>query len=240
MKLGVIPFLTIGDPTFAESVALAKAYVAAGARHLELGIPTRDPLLDGPVVRMSHERSLANGFTLSQIPLFLTAVHRSGSISSCLMMSANSYLTSQDALLAALSPGDSILIPELTLATLRQLDQSPFQRIHQLTAFMSLDSNAQELSGLRLDAIYLAAVRRITGQADWNLLDLSTTIQRIRAKTAVPIVLGFGVKEPSQVTAAKQLGVDGLVIGSSLVMTHHEQNADAAVARYRSFAELDR
>ncbi|HSJ98347.1 MAG TPA: tryptophan synthase subunit alpha, partial [Myxococcota bacterium] len=52
----LIPFVTAGDPSPQQTVAVMHALVAGGADVIELGMPFSDPMADGPVIQRSSER----------------------------------------------------------------------------------------------------------------------------------------------------------------------------------------
>ena len=56
-----MPYLMAGYPTLAQSAAIGEACVRAGADLIELGVPYRDPLADGPVIHEAGTRALAAG-----------------------------------------------------------------------------------------------------------------------------------------------------------------------------------
>src|SRR5258706_14629282 len=76
-RSALIPFVTAGDPTPDQTVAVMNALVKAGADVIELGVPFSDPMADGPVIQRSSERALKHGVGLRQI-LAMVAQFRRG------------------------------------------------------------------------------------------------------------------------------------------------------------------
>src|SRR5262245_33088151 len=72
-KPALIPFVTAGDPSVDETVAIMNALVKSGADVIELGVPFSDPMADGPVIQRSSERALKHGTSLRDV---LTVVSR--------------------------------------------------------------------------------------------------------------------------------------------------------------------
>src|ERR1700683_1852374 len=66
-EMGLVAFLTAGDPSLAVSESLALALAGAGADVIELGVPFSDPLADGPVIQRSSERALRSGTSLPSV-----------------------------------------------------------------------------------------------------------------------------------------------------------------------------
>src|SRR5271166_4588181 len=83
-ELGIIAYITAGDPSLDATHKFVLALAEAGADVIELGIPFSDPLADGPTIQRASERALKAGTTLggvielvrrirqaSQVPLVL-------------------------------------------------------------------------------------------------------------------------------------------------------------------------
>src|ERR1700726_7925 len=66
-ELGIIAYITAGDPSLDASLKFVRALADAGADVIELGVPFSDPLADGPTIQRASERALKCGTTLSQV-----------------------------------------------------------------------------------------------------------------------------------------------------------------------------
>ena len=66
-KRALIPYVVAGDPSPSGTVQLLHRLVAAGADVLEVGVPFSDPMSEGLVIQLGHERALANGITLRAV-----------------------------------------------------------------------------------------------------------------------------------------------------------------------------
>ena len=64
-RRALIPYVVAGDPTQEITVPLMHAMVAAGADIIELGVPFSDPMAEGPVIQLAHERALDNNISLA-------------------------------------------------------------------------------------------------------------------------------------------------------------------------------
>ena len=64
--------------------------------------------------------------------------------------------------------------------------------------------------------IYYVAITGITGTKSALKRDVEKKIKQIKTITNLPIIIGFGIKNPDQAIEMSKLG-DGIVIGSSLV-----------------------
>src|ERR1700685_2146827 len=57
-ELGIVAYITAGDPTLDATLKFVLALAEAGADVIELGIPFSDPLADGPTIQRASERAL--------------------------------------------------------------------------------------------------------------------------------------------------------------------------------------
>src|SRR5580698_9518597 len=60
-ELGLIAYITAGDPSLEASARIVLAAAEAGADIIELGVPFSDPVADGPVIQRASERALRSG-----------------------------------------------------------------------------------------------------------------------------------------------------------------------------------
>ena len=66
-EMGLVAYLTAGDPTLAATEQFVLALADAGADIIELGVPFSDPVADGPVIQRASERALRSGTTLAGV-----------------------------------------------------------------------------------------------------------------------------------------------------------------------------
>ena len=63
-RAALMPYMMAGFPDRESGLAVAAAYVDAGADLIELGVPFSDPLADGPTIHAADTQALAEGATL--------------------------------------------------------------------------------------------------------------------------------------------------------------------------------
>jgi tryptophan synthase alpha chain len=73
--------------------------------------------------------------------------------------------------------------------------------------------------------VYYVSITGITGSAAPDVNEVHKQVGRIKSATALPVVVGFGVKTGDQARALAK-GADGVVVGSALV-TAIEQSLGA-------------
>src|SRR5271170_2649468 len=66
-ELGLVAYITAGDPSLDASEKIVLAAAEAGADVIELGVPFSDPVADGPTIQRASERALRAGTTLAGV-----------------------------------------------------------------------------------------------------------------------------------------------------------------------------
>ncbi len=72
-ELGLVAYITAGDPSLAATEKIVLAAANAGADVIELGVPFSDPVADGPTIQRASDRALRSGTTLAGV---IELVHR--------------------------------------------------------------------------------------------------------------------------------------------------------------------
>ena len=66
-ELGLVAYVTAGDPSLAATEKIVLAAAEAGADVIELGVPFSDPVADGPTIQRASDRALHSGTTLAGV-----------------------------------------------------------------------------------------------------------------------------------------------------------------------------
>lgn len=221
-RAGLITYATAGDPDLERSAELLLTLDRSGADVLEVGVPFSDPVADGPVIQRAAERALAAGGSLSAT-LDLVARCR-GDIRAPIVLFtyANPVLrfdVNRFAATAARAGVDGVLVLDLPLEEAADV-RATLQR-HGLDMIFLLSpttSDARIEEAARLGSGFLYAISRlgVTGARQELALGAEQLVRRIRARTTLPVALGFGVSRPEHV---QQVGrfADAAVVGSALV-----------------------
>jgi len=219
----LIPFVTAGDPSPQQAVAIMHALVRGGADVIELGVPFSDPMADGPVIQRSSERALRHGVTLRDVLAYVTEFRRTDSRTPVVLMGyANPIERMGHAafVAAARAAGvDGVLIvdypPEECGPWLEALAGSGIDPIFLLSP-TSDDARIERVARVAKGYIYYVSLKGVTGAAHIDTKDVEAMIGRIRARTEVPVGVGFGIRDGE---TARRVGrvADAVVIGSRIV-----------------------
>jgi tryptophan synthase alpha chain len=239
-RAAFIGYVTAGDPSLDDTVALASALDAAGADILELGVPFSDPIADGPVIQRATSRALAAGATLDGVLRAARRIREETSLALVLFSYVNPLLRHglRRAADAARDAGcDGVLLTDVPPEEAAGVAPA-FDRAGLDTIFLASPTSdrARMRAAARLSRGFLYVVSRpgTTGARDRLPADLPTTVRRAReAAGALPVAVGFGIGTPEAARRAARLA-DGVVVGSAIVAA-----AESAAAGRRAEAVRD-
>jgi tryptophan synthase alpha chain len=235
-----LPFFTIGYPTYDQSIETIQALAAQGADGFEIGMPFSDPLADGPVIQMATQTALDNGVTVQKCLDAVRTLRQRGVQQTMLMMGyVNPMLAYgvETFVHAAREAGaDGLIIPDLPPEEAGQFTQACKREGLALVFFLAPTSNLERIELVAARAtgfIYLVSVTGITGARTELPPDLTDYIARVRAKTDMPLVLGFGIGTPEHARQLKGL-VDGFIVASALIKLRDVDKVHALAADIRA------
>jgi tryptophan synthase alpha chain len=233
-----VAFLTAGDPSLERTVAAARELEEGGVDVLELGVPFSDPLADGPVIQRSSQRALVRGVTLAPVLQAVRAIRKTSELPLLLFSYFNPLLQyglirlARDAREAGV---DGVLVTDLppeeasewlTVARAAGLD-TVF-----LAAPTSPDERLRRVAEASRGFVYAVSRTGVTGERQVLSEDAPPLLARLKALTAEPVTLGFGISTPEQVSAAAEIA-DGVVVGSALVRFLEERPEGDLAAQVR-------
>jgi tryptophan synthase alpha chain len=238
-RTALIPYLTAGYPTTADSLAALRA-VAVDADIVEVGVPFSDPLADGPTIQRSTFEALRQGMTLAGTLDLITRAELDRPIvvfsylNPILRYGLERFLRDAEQLGVA-----ALLLTDLPAggdpAVEAAVQASRLDLIRLVAPTTQPRRLAQAVAGAG-GFIYLVARLGVTGASSALAPDLPGTIARVRAATSLPIAVGFGISTPAQASAVAALA-DGVVVGSALVDALRRGGVGAAVSFLRSLRE---
>ena len=84
--------------------------------------------------------------------------------------------------------------------------------------------------------VYYVSMTGITGASFAQAGSVTEQVTRVREAANLPVVVGFGVKTPERAREVAK-DADGVVVGTAIVKTMHEDGPDAALALVKSLAD---
>jgi len=194
--------------------------VARAADVVEIGVPFSDPVADGPTIQRASRDAIRRGVTLRSILEELRGLPLEAPV--VLMSYANpllAYGVERLAADAAASGVSGFLVPDLPLEEQELLApalSAASIALVQLVAPTTPPDRARHLAAASAGFVYAVAVTGTTGGEAIDLASLRTSIAALREACALPILAGFGIREPGHVAAIVP-PADGVVVGSALL-----------------------
>jgi tryptophan synthase alpha chain len=221
-RRGFVAYLTAGDPDLATSRELVLEAARRGADVIELGVPWSDPSADGPAIQAAMQRALAAGGSFratlrlceeirraSEVPVVLFGYYNPVFVYGVAAAARDAKRAGADAFLLVDVPPEesSEVVPALAA---QGLDLVP------LVSPESDESRIARAAALATGFVYYVSMTGVTGAALPPLDDVRARLGLLRARTPVPVAVGFGVRTPAQAAALAEVA-DGVVVGSALV-----------------------
>lgn len=216
----LICYFPVGDPSF-DSVRIASLYLKSGVDVLEIGIPVADPYLDGKIVADSMARALKDKSLDDCLDLIVK------------IREENPYAVLQGMVYKQLfdnldwtkfneftvaSDLDGLLVADATYVEQQEIRKRLNPNV-PLLSFLPYNFNSDHLDYLNEYGegyAFLQAVDGVTGMRESVDEKLKEKIQD--AKTSLkklPVCAGFGISTAEHVKVMKEMGADGVIIGSA-------------------------
>ena len=221
----LVTFVTAGDPfpTVQGTADVVLELAHAGADIIELGIPYSDPLADGPSIQASSQRALESGITPPMVFDIVRAVRRGSDIPIVLMTYYNPVLQYGLARFADQmqdAGADGVILtdlpPEEAGAWKGIADQRGIATIFLLAPTSTEERIKAVASQMQSGFVYCVSRSGVTGARKDVPEELHSLVRQIRARTSLPICVGFGISSSEHVRYIVAFA-DGVVIGSALV-----------------------
>jgi tryptophan synthase alpha chain len=218
----LVTYATAGDPDLRRSADVIRGMVAGGAAAIEIGVPFSDPIADGPAIQRASERALAAGTTLRATLDLVRSLRPEIDVPLVLFTYVNPVLRlgTEEFLSRAADAGvDGVLLLDLPIEeSERMRDALEDRGIDQIFLVSPTTTEGRLREAGRLGRGFLYAISRlgVTGARESIAASAAPLVSRIRAVTALPVGLGFGISHPDHVRAVTTFA-DAAIVGSAIV-----------------------
>ena len=238
----LITYLMAGDPDLDTSLVMAMACVEGGADILEIGVPFSDPIADGPTIQRAAERALKSGTNFRKCLQLAAEIRKRTAVPVAFMGYLNpmlAYGPSSKLLADCRQAGvDALIIPDLPPEEGVDLARAAREEEVGLVSLLAPTSTPDRIEAACRAAtafVYFVSVTGVTGARAELPAEVGASVRRIREKSRVPVVVGFGISGPEQARSLLA-DVDGVVVGSAIVSRIAEAGTTAERAeRVRQF-----
>ncbi|MDD2763339.1 MAG: tryptophan synthase subunit alpha [Opitutaceae bacterium] len=241
-RAAFVAYLCAGDPDFDTSLAACRAVLAGGVDLLELGVPFSDPLADGLTNQLAAQRALEAGMTSARVFELVRALRADHPDTPIVFYTYYNLVFANGVeayVRAARAAGvDGMLTLDLPPEEAGELLAA--SRTHDLkTVFIvaptTPDHRIPRITAATTGFVYYVSREGVTGVRDEVAGGIPEAVARIKAHTALPVAVGFGISRRDQVGQVARCA-DGVVVGSALVNCIRENLGDTGriVARLRT------
>ena len=240
----LVPYLTAGYPDRARCAEALAGLADAGADAIELGVPFSDPLADGPVIAAASEVAIAGGMSIVDALQMAAEYGAAGDDRPPLVLftylNPVASLGAEGAADACRDSGiGAVLVADLPFDEDPELARTLGARGIPLVRLAAPTTPHDRLVDLARGAegfVYLIARTGVTGAGSGTDSRVAEQVATIRAHTELPIVVGFGIREPEEARRVAEIA-DGIVVGSGFVERLGREGPAEALAWIRSLRE---
>lgn len=241
-RAALIGYLTAGDPMPARTPALVAALVRGGVDLIELGVPFSDPIADGPVIQKASDRALRAGTSVAAVLDVAREIRKTSDVPLLLFTYLNPVLRygldrlAADAVAAGI---DGCLLTDLSVeeagAYLGSMRAAGLDTVF-LAAPTSTPERLALVAQYSTGFVYVVSRTGVTGERATVPEGVGALLGELRANTALPLAVGFGIATQEQVAQVAALA-DGVVVGSAIVRLIEEHGASPDLeARLEAYA----
>ncbi|MFE7777886.1 tryptophan synthase subunit alpha [Streptomyces sp. NPDC057445] len=221
---GLALFLNAGDPPLAVLPELLAMADENDVDCVELAVPFPDSVTDGPVIRRSADRALAQGVTLDTVLAAVAAVRPSLRRLRIALLADWSHTVRGTSLPGFTRAVAGAGCDGLLLHGLPPRLREPYREASR-EAGLPVVTTCYAVSGpqVRADAaahasayLYLVAHYGRSGTAaPLDERRLADAVRELGAASAAPVAVGFGVRTAGDIARLERLGAGSVVVGSA-------------------------
>jgi len=243
-ELGIVAYVTAGDPALAATGKIVLSLAEAGADVVELGVPFSDPLADGIVNQLAAQRGLESGTTPPLVLQTVAEIRRDSQIPIVLYIYYNllhHYGLEKFVKDAAQAGVDGLLVLDLPpeeSANYESIMAKAKLCVIYLVAPTTPDDRIGFIVKRGTGFIYYVSREGVTGMQQKVSENIAQMTAKIRSHTKLPVAVGFGISTPEQAKVVAACS-DAVVVGSAIVnqIAKHGKSRDL-VAHVCAFTKL--
>jgi tryptophan synthase alpha chain len=180
-------------------------------------------MAEGAVIQKGHERALANGMSLQGVLDIVAAFRQADQHTPVIMMgyanpierfgyeafASAGVAAGVDGLITVDLPPEEV---DAIDAALKAVELDNIFLISPTTPASRIQTIVERARGF----IYCVAVKGVTGSGQLDATEVAQNVALIRSKTALPVAVGFGIKDADSARAVAAVA-DAVVVGSALI-----------------------
>ncbi len=222
-RKALIAYITAGDPHPEQSVQIMHTLVEAGSDVIELGVPFSDPMADGPVIQAACERALAHGTSLQQVLNMVEEFRKKDSQTPVVLMGYQNPIEVMGmktfAQTAKQKQVDGILTVDMPIeqagVAVNEYKKHGLDNIFLIAPTTSAE-RITHICDHSSGFVYYVSLKGVTGAGNLDTVEVEKNIAEIKKSTALPVGVGFGIKDPESASKVASIA-DAVVVGSAII-----------------------
>jgi len=221
-KILLMTHIVLGYPSFEASLEVIRTMVESGVDIMELQIPFSEPTADGPVIVHANQKALEKKATVAECLRVAGQAAKAYDIPFLIMSYYNiPFKYGVDRFASAMAEAGlkgaiiADLPPEEGLDYLAAMQKNSLEPI-MLFSPATTSERMRFIASFARGFIYCVARKGVTGKETDFSKDLGNYLARCREETDLPLALGFGIKEKTDINFLKGK-VDIAVIGTQSI-----------------------
>ena len=222
-KKAFVTYIMAGDPDVETALAVMQGLPGAGVDIIELGLPFTDPMADGPTIQRAGQRALDGGMTVDKTLKMIRDFRAGDQTTPVVLMGYYNPIHARGVdlfLTQAKAAGiDGLIIVDLPPEEDAELCLPAQAAGLNFIRLATPTTDAKRLPKVLTNTsgfVYYVSITGITGAAAAQAADVAPEVARIKASTALPVIVGFGITSPEAAQGIAAVA-DGCVVGSAIV-----------------------
>ncbi len=241
---GYMMHMVAGYPDLEGSERVARQILQSGADFLEVQIPFSDPVADGPIIARANEIALRKGVSIEDSLIMIERIVKATDKPILIMTYFNiihHHGVERFCRRASEIGVQGLIVPDYPYdeeagnSLIRFTGEYELAFI-QVIASTSRPDRIQEIVIHASGFVYCMARTGITGRKTEINSQTVEYLKSVRAICDLPLAVGFGLSERSQVSALKPYA-DIMVVGSALIKEYADQAIEAGLERIEDFMD---
>jgi tryptophan synthase alpha chain len=231
-----------GYPSFKENMEILEIMDEAAVEYVEMQFPFSEPVADGPLFAQANQISIENGTTLEQCFELIQTASKKFRFKILMMGYYNTvFKYGEEAFCKTLAKAGAMgmIIPDIPpeeAASLRAYAMASDLQFVQLTAPTSSPERLEYLCKLANESksmVYAVARKGVTGVHTAFSKDTIQYLDFIKSRLEVPLAVGFGISEKSDLNILAGHADTG-VIGTAVLKTWESSGAQGLKDFFKS------
>lgn len=214
----IVIYNTFNYPTPDQFMKSLEILHHLGVPTIEIGLPVTNPFLDGPVIQETHRIVAEKHYSANDLILMLKEIRQRFSFK-IVLMTYNEGVSQFDLAHLPTELYDGILYID------RALDST--EKLVQLYHVGLTNEEIQSRLAKNQVFCYVQSIQGKTGGQASLGHDLKALISQLKSMTTLPVFIGFGIKNKENYDAARNIGADGVIIGTRFIEVLNQGNPDA-------------